>query len=451
MLKKILVEILNKIKSFKNHGGFMKYFNNISWLFAEKILRLGVGLFVSIWIARYLGPDKYGLFNYSLSFVGLFTTFATLGLDGIVVREILKDNSKKDVLLGTVFWLKFISALLVLLGFVLFLGYSTGYSLSDKLILILASATLFQSFNVIDLYFQSKVLSKYVVYSNIISLLATSIIKICLIISNAPLVAFAWVVLFDSAVLAFGLIYHFIKINSEIGIKIKNWKFNKDVAISLLRDSLPMIFSGLAVSFYMKIDQIMVKEYLNDEAVGFYSAAVRLSEIWIFITIAITKSLYPAIISAKKISEELYYSRLKKMYQILVLVAVLISLGVTIFAENIVHYTFGKSFYPAINILVIYVWSNVFVFLNNGSWNWYVTENLQHLAAIRLFIGALVNFVLNLFLIKIYGLKGAAIATIISYSIASYFGNLISKKTRINFKMQTHAIFNLLNIKSYLK
>jgi len=161
--------------------------------------------------------------------------------------------------------------------------------------------------------------------------------------------------------------------------------------------------------------------------------------------------LYPAIVNAKKISDELYYDRLQKLYQFLVLVALIISATVSMFAHQIIFYTFGEEYMAAVSVLAIYAWSNIFVFLNNGSWNWYITENLQHIAAIRLFVGAIANFILNIVFIKKYGLEGAAYATLLSYAIASYFGNLISKKTWVVFKIQTMAMVNILNIRSYYK
>lgn len=67
--------MLTKLKSLKSNQGFMKYFKNTSWFLLEKILRLTVGLFVGILVARYLGPEKFGLFSYAQSFVGFFTAF----------------------------------------------------------------------------------------------------------------------------------------------------------------------------------------------------------------------------------------------------------------------------------------------------------------------------------------------------------------------------------------
>jgi len=92
----LIQNIKSKIHSLQNHQGFMKYFKNTSWLFGEKIPRMVAGLFVGIWVARYLGPEKYGLLSYAQSFVGFFTAIATLGLDGIVVRELVKDESRRE-------------------------------------------------------------------------------------------------------------------------------------------------------------------------------------------------------------------------------------------------------------------------------------------------------------------------------------------------------------------
>jgi len=213
--------MLTKLKSLKNHQGFMKYFKNTSWLFGEKILRMVVGLFVGIWVARYLGPEQFGLFSYAQSFVGLFTAIATLGLDGIVVRELVKDESRRDELIGTAFWLKLIGAIAVLLILAVAVNFTSNDHATNIIVFIVASATVFQAFNVVDFYFQAKVMSKYIVYANVISLFLSSIVKVVLILNEAPLVAFAWVVLFDSFVLACGFIYYCIKVNI-LGCKIQN-------------------------------------------------------------------------------------------------------------------------------------------------------------------------------------------------------------------------------------
>ena len=330
--------MISKLIALINHQGFMKYFKNTSWLFGEKILRMVVGLFVGIWVARYLGPEQFGLFSYAKSFVGLFTAIATLGLNGIVVRELVKDESRCDELIGTTFWLKVMGAFGVLLILAIAINFTSNDTYTNTLVFIIASATIFQSFNVVDFYFQSKVMSKFVVYANIISFFLSSIVKIVLILNDAPLIAFAWVVLFDSLVLALGFVYFFFRNSS---FKIKNLTFRRETAIDLLRDSWPLILSGIVISIYMKIDQVMIKELLGTNAVGQYAAAVRISEAWYFIPVVIASSLFPAIINAKKQSEELYYERLQRLYDLMVWMAIAIALPMTFMSDWIVELLYG--------------------------------------------------------------------------------------------------------------
>ncbi len=429
--------MINKLKSLKDNQGFMKYFKNTSWLFAEKILRMAVGLFVGVWIARYLGPDKFGLFSYAGSFVGLFTAIAALGLNDILVRELVQHPEKENELLGTAFYLKLMGAILTLVILYIAVHFTSNEHYTNMMIFIIASATIFQSFNVVDVYFQSKVMSKFVVYANILSLFVSSLVKISLIILDAPLIAFAWVVLFDSFVLACGFVYFFLK-NSEF--KIQNLKFSKLTAVRLLKDSWPLILSGMVIAVYMRIDQVMIKEMLDNEAVGNYAAAVRLSEAWYFIPMVIASSLFPAIVNAKKQSKELYYVRLQKLYDLMVWMAIAIALPMTFLSDWVVNLLYGNQYSQAGDVLMIHIWAGVFVFLGVANAKWIINENLMLNGMIRTSIGAFVNVILNYILIKKLGIMGAAISTLISYFIANYFGLLFYKKTRICFWQQTKAL-----------
>lgn len=432
--------MINKIKSLQNHQGFMKYFINTSWLFSEKILRMVVGLFVGIWVARYLGPEQFGLFSYAQSFVGLFLAFATLGLDGIVIRELVKDENRRDELLGTAFWLKLMGAFAVLLLLFSAVPFTSNEGETNLLIFIIASATIFQSFNVVDMYFQSKVLSKYVVYTNMVSLLFSSIIKIILILSEASLLAFAWVVLFDSFILSAGFVYYLFK---HTDVDFRHLKFNAVTAKVLLKDSWPLILSSIVISVYMKIDQVMIKEMLDSEAVGHYAAAVRLSEAWYFIPMVISASLFPAIVKAKKVSEALYYARLQKLYDLMVWMALAIALPMTFMSDLLIELLYGIAYSEAAAVLMIHIWAGVFVFLGVASGKWFVAENLQLLSMWRTFFGILVNVLLNIFLIPQYGITGAAFATLISQVVAAYLFDVFYYKTRSMFYMKTKSLLLL--------
>ena len=440
-----LPTIFHKLSS---HAGFRKYFFNTGWLFAEKVLRMAVGLFVGVWVARYLGPAQYGLLNYAGAFVGLFSVFATLGLDGIVVRELIKDESKKDVLLGTAFWLKIMGAIVMLIMIAIAVQFTSNDHYTNILVFIIAGSTIFQAFNVIDFYFQAKVLGKFIAMANSITLLLISIVKIALILYKAPLIAFVWASAFESLILALGYIYFYIKVSrhhnqqpTTIRHQLFHLTFNKKIAISLLKDSWPLILSGIAIMIYMRIDQVMLQEMIGSEAVGQYSAAVRISEAWYFIPMVISSSLFPAIVNAKKQSEELYYARLQRLYDLMVWISLAIALPMTFLSDWVVNLLYGSAYSQAGSVLMIHIWAGVFVSLGVASGRWFITENLQSLSFLRSFYGMVINLILNFILIPKFGVQGAAVATLISQVIAAYIFDFFNYKTRVMFFMKTKSFF----------
>jgi O-antigen/teichoic acid export membrane protein len=423
-------------RALLKHQGFMRYFKNTSWMLSEQILRLVAGLFVGVWVARYLGPEQFGIFSYALAFTALFAGIAKLGLDGIVVRELVKTPERRDELLGTAFWLKIAGAIAAFAIIFLVSSLSSNDPSTHLYILIIAGGMLFQGFNVVEFYFRSKVLAKFVSICKLVQLLLSSIVKIYLVLTGKDLIWFVCVTLIDSVTIGLSLwvAYKYQKVNSFFG------KFNPRIAKELLKDSWPIILSSLAVMIYLKIDQIMIKAMLGAEAVGQYAAAVRLSEVWYFIPTIICSSIFPAIISAKKQSEKSYYDRLQKLYDMMVWMALAIVVPMTFLSGWLVSVLYGDQYIQAGSILRIHIWASVFVFLGVASGQWFITENLQVLSFLRTFYGMIFNILLNFLLIPKYGAMGAALATLGSYFVAGFLFDLFNKKTIKVFYMKLNTV-----------
>jgi len=425
----------------------LKYLKNTSWLFWERVLRLLMGLFVGAWVARYLGPEQFGLLSYVQSFVGLFIVLSTLGLDNIVVREIVKNTNIAASLIGTAFILKLLGAIFMLLIITLTMTTLFEHDSSEKvLIFIVAFSTIFHSFNVIDYYFQSQVLSRYVVYANLLVLFVSSLTKIALIINEADLMTFVWVVLFDSVVLALSYTWFFLK-KTDYKIADLALTFRKDVALSLLRDSWPLVLSGLVVSVYMKIDQVMIREMLDNEAVGHYAAAVKISTAWYFIPVVVASSFFPAIINARKISKDLYYERLQKLYDLNFTVALVLGLPVVFFSSSIIEILYGQDFTQSAAILSVHIFCGFLVFMGVVRGKWILSENLQRYDLYIHVIAAVANIVFNFAFISWFGVIGAAYGTLLSYLFALFFSPLIIKEIRPSFSMILNGYKNVLTLK----
>jgi len=403
-----------------------KTISNTGWLFADKIVRMGVGLFVTIIVARYLGPKEFGIYNYALAFVALFSTIATLGLDGIVVRNVIKDPSCKEETLGSAFVMRLVGGIVTILltsGTIFLLRPDD--SLTQWMVEIIALGTIFQAFDTIDFWFQSQIQSKYTVYAKNIAFLSISLAKVVLVIIKAPLIDFAWAGLLEIVLGSIGLVITY----RMKGFSLFNWSIKLSRAQSLLKDSWPLILSGIVIMVYMRIDQIMIGEMLGDDDVGIYSAAVRLSEVCYFIPTAIVTSVFPSIIEARKNDLRLYIDRLQKLYVIMTLIAFSIALPTTFLSKKIIIFLYGNNFNQAITVLAIHIWASVFVFLGVASGQFLLAENYTKIAFYRTLAGAFANILLNYIMIPIYGVNGAALTTLVSYFIAT-FSLIFIRKTR---------------------
>jgi PST family polysaccharide transporter len=435
MLRRL--DIKKKLSLLKSSDRLRGIITNTGWLFADRILRMGVGLFVGVWVARYLGVQQFGVFNYATAFVALFSTLSTLGLDAIVVRSIVREPEKRAEILGTAFWLKLfggVAALVLAVSSIILVRHDDQLTIS--LVAILSSVGIFQAFETIDLWFQSQVQSKYTVIAKNTAFVVITLVKVTLISIHAPLIAFAWTALGEVGLGAIGLM---------ISYKIRGyspwlWPWSLLLAKTLLKESWPLILSGLTIMIYMRIDQIMLGQMVGDKAVGIYSAATRISEVWYFIPMAIVSSVSPAIYEAKEVSESLYYERIGKLLRLLSLLSIVVAVPMSFLSGTIITILFGKSYEASGSVLAIHIWASLFVFMGVGISPWFIAEGLTQFALRRTIIGAITNVILNIFLIPAYGGVGAAIATVISQAIASFLSNATHPKTRKIFNLQVKSL-----------
>ncbi len=416
--------------------GLSRAVMNSGWLMADRVLRMIVGLVVWAWVARYLGPEELGVLSYTVALVAIFAVLATLGLNRIVIREIVSQPDQTDEILGTVFVLRLLASCLVAAAaYLASLFFDSVDPRTPQLVAIISAGIVLQAFDSIDLSFQAQVKSKYTVIAKYAGFLIVSAIKIALIVGGAPLQAFAWVILLEAALGAIGLAV----VYQRLGNRIRAWCFELWRAKGFLRESWPEIFSGFGTLILMRIDQIMLGQMIGAEAVGLYSAAARVSEMSYFIPTAIVASTFPAVIKAKQVSERLYYESLRHLFVSLALVSVVIALLMTFTADFIIAALFGSNYRPAATVLVIHSWTCLAVSFGLVSGSWIVTEKKLILNLYRTTLGATANVILNLFLIPRFGIVGAAVGTLISLLTAFYLFDMLIHSMRPLFSIKTRA------------
>jgi PST family polysaccharide transporter len=436
-----LLTNLDKLKKhFDNLSpSFRNIIGNIGWLLGDKFIQIILGFVTISLLARHLGVQKYGTFSYALAFFGLLQPLSSVGLNTLVVREIVHYPNDKYKILGTTFNLQLLGGLLTL-----FLA-SVGIQLLRpddhiifNLIFILSLSNIVNAFQCIDLWFQSQVKARYTALSNNISYSSYFILTVILLFSNTTsLSLFAFSKFFNSVIKSSLLVYFYKKTNESI----KLWTSSVILAKSFIRESYPLILSTFATTIYVKIDQIMIGQMLNDKVVGIYSVAAQISEIFYVIPVIILTSVSPAIYKAKKdLGEEVYYQRIKSLLRLLSLFAIIISISITLLSPALIFALFGQAFSDSGLILQIHTWASIFVFSGTGASCWFVAEHLTHLTFFRTLLGAILNILLNLYLIPKYEGVGAAIATIISYAFGSILANYFHTKTRKLFFLQINCL-----------
>lgn len=430
-IKLLFHKILGKVKF---NSELTNIFFNTGWLMGERIFRLLVGLLVGVWVTRYLGPENYGIYSYALSFSVLFTAIASFGIDSIVIRDLVKDKDRLNQLMGTAFMIKLFGGTLSLLTSLIVLIFVKIDFTTKIFIWIIVGSTIITSFNVIDSFFQSRVESKYVVKTNTITLILSSCIKIILILTEASLLGFVLILLFDSIFRAIGYLYFYKKNN----FSLFNWKFDKDLAKSLLKESWPLILSGLAISVAMRIDQIMLKSYLPNSQLGFYAVGVRLAELFSFLPMIIGQSIYPKLIKInfktgkKKISQLISY-----VFYPLCALAIL----VTLFANFGINLLYGSEFDSSTKVLQILIWTIPVTYLGIITNKLLMVEGHQKIIFIKQLMLALLNISLNLYFIPKYGIVGAAMATLIADVIINLFFDVVFNKSRWIYYTKMKALF----------
>ena len=408
---------------------------NMGWLMVDRIVRMGTGLFVGVWVARYLGPVQFGSLNFAFSFIALFGTMTTLGLDGLVVRELLQNTEDTHEILGTTLMLRGIGGFLAVgISFVAIRLMQLHDWQALLLVSIFSLTLIFQAFDTIDLLFQSQVRSKITVWAKNGAFLVFAAVRVFLIYVKAPLWTFAAAMTAEIALGAVGLVLGY----RLSGGKIISWRSSKKRAAQLLQQSWPALFSGIAIMVYMRLDMVMLKVMQGDLAVGLYSAATKISEVWYFVPMAIVSSVSPAIMRAKD-NPELFYGRLRKLFSLMTLTAFIVGSIVALASHAIVHTLYSDGFSGAAPVLAVHVWASVFVFLGIAQSPWDITKNLLRLSLYRTVAGAAINIAMNLVLIPRYAAMGAAIATVASYAVSGVFANAFSAKTRPIFFMQMRS------------
>lgn len=408
---------------------------NASWLIFGKIIHMLLSFVIGLLTARYLGPSNYGLINYATAYATFFTAFCTLGINSVIVKNFIDYPDEEGKTIGTTLLLRFISSILSLCTIIGIVRIIDGNeTVTIAVVALYCLSLVFNIFDTFNYWFQSKLMSKYYAVATLISYTITSIYRVILLVMGKSVQWFAIANSIDYCIIA-ALLLLFYKLKN--GPKL-SFSFKK--AKQLLTVSCSYILSGLMVAVYGATDKLMLKHMLNESSVGYYSLAVSISTMWVFVLSAIIDSMKPVIMQYHNDDKETYMLMNRKLYSIIFYLSLFASLCIVLIASLFVKIIYGIEYLPAVQPLRIVVWYVAFSYLGVARDIWIVCEKKQMYLK-YLYVGsAALNVFLNMILIPLFGVNGAAVASLLTQISTIFVFPLFIKDFKPNVRMMVDAI-----------
>ena len=399
---------------------------NVGWVVSDRVMRMAVGVVITSLVARYLGPERLGILGYAIAWVSLFSALTGLGLDNLVVRDLVRSPDVRGEIIGTALVLRIgaglVAALLAPLAALLVASRRDAM----LLVVFLSPTAILASVETFALWFQSQLRMRQVVLGRLAGFVPGALIRIALVALNASLPWFALANTIETAIAAGMLGATFVW-----GGRIRqSLRYRACRARKLLFEAWPLFLSSLTVMVYLRIDQVLVPLLGGEYQAGIYGAAVRISELWYVVPTSIVAAAYPAVIAVEARGTAEFLAALHKLFRALTALAYLVGLVLTLGGPWIIRLLFGMKFTAAAPVLAIHVWSGVFVALGTARSLWDTSQGATKLAFYSTAEGAIVNIILNLLLVPSYGAVGSALATLVAYAHAGIFSYFIHPRGR---------------------
>lgn len=409
--------------------------SNTAWLIGIRVFRMAVGIIVVGALGRYLGPEQFGVLNYAIALAAIFSVFATLGMDGIVIRELVGRPDQTAQVMGTAFVLRLGGAVIAMLLVFLASIASGDSGQITNLSLLVSLCFLPGSLEVIELWFQKNIMARHTALARIAATLLVAAGRLALVYYHAPLKYFAIMQSVDALLGGLALVVAF----KAQGQPITAWRFDRPVAAALLRDSRSLIFSGFLIAIYTRIEQVLVKNVLGDYAVGIYYSALRITDLWGFVPSALLTTIYPVFVAKRRNDPKTYQLRLQTVFDLLTGLGYAIAIGMTLLGPFVIPLIFGEKYRAAIPILIIQSWTAPIVCSALSRAQVMLLDNKMIYYTPIALIGIAINIPFALWLMGLIGAKGAAVAVLLASTCSGYLTSFLFRSLRPYGIQQTKA------------
>jgi O-antigen/teichoic acid export membrane protein len=408
---------------------------NVAWLIAERVARIGLTATVFALVARHLAPADFAQLNLAVTLTAIAAAGANLGLEGLVVRELVRQPERTGAVLGTAFRLRLAGGVgaWVLLG-----AASTlvpAWQPANAIIWVVGASLCFGPAEVIDLFFQRHLESRRAALARLAAVVAGSLARLTLIVADAPLFAFAVVLGLEAALLALLLAIGLRRSGWRTGV----WSWDRALATELVERGLPLAGSGLIVVLALRIDQLLVLSWLGPASAGVYFAAAKLIETVLMAGSAFTLSLFPRLSEIHATAPDEFPCAVQALFDALSALGWVVALGATATAVWFVPLLFGDDYRPAVPALIVLSWGAVVAFNAAARWQYILVAAPTTLNFWCALVGLGVQLAVTPWLLSRAGIVGAAIGWTLGVLASGWATTLLIPSLRGIAAIQSRA------------
>ena len=411
---------------------------NTSFLTVASVLQKVISFFYFIFVARLVGVENTGVYFFAITFTTIFTVVADFGMGPVLTREAARFSDRAETYFNTVFWTKIMFGLGAY-GLIVFFANVLNYPESTKLLIYISGITMF--FDNLTTAFNSVFRArKNLVYESMAVIGAqftTLVIGTFALFNHWPLV---WLILAYTIPSFLNLLFMSQMLKRVYGFVIK-FVWNREVFKIFLATALPFALAGIIGRLYSYSDSLLMSKMLTAKELGWWSVPYKITFAFQFVPVALSASIYP-VFSSLFISERDKIGHLfEKAWRYLFVVVFPLALGIIAIADPVVKHAFGAQYAPSIWPLRILLLSLIFGFLTFITGALLNATNKQKIQTGLVSVALVVNIILNLILLPIFNITGAAIAALVSNAMLCGLGLYFStRQVEINLKNIWHYL-----------
>lgn len=419
-----------------------KYLLNIGVVLFDRIAMLAFQIWMASYYVQTLGISNYGQWAYTLNIITIIISIFILGIDVIIIKDIVNDKNKTGEylysgiiiqLIGFIFVV--VTALIIMDNSESIIKYAMASILIANLFIILSKPFYWNYSALIE--------SKYRTTSIIVSfLIFIPVIVVYLnIIEKKEYVLFVYAIYYVIQFIVSWFIYKYLFKSSYI------FSINNEKCKEYSKVGVSLILSTLSVMLFTQTDVLMIKYFIGNVATGEFSAATRLSTSIFILAGILANTFYPKIIKLNN-NDKLKF--IKIAITTVTLFSIVGSLITTLISPYLTTSLYGENNNISV-VLSLHIWCSLFIFSGAFTSRYLYVNEFYKIEIVKTILAAIINVGLNLYTIPTFGVVGAVGSSFVAYLIANYLSFYMFEGSRVLFMIQSKAYLLMIRPKLYMK